>query len=269
MQKETSTEWPIDEGYGVCRLSLATVYQEPRPGAGLVTQLLFGETYRVLEADPSKRYLRIESHQDKSQGWLVTAQHHAIAQEEFDAFNDSDYQLTTSPVSHITFKNQKIYLLPGSHLHVAQNELFDLSQSLQFSGSSRPRSQKADRDELMEIAQLFINTPFLSGGRSFFGLGAGSFVQLVYKIAGYKVPKFLSQLLVFGQKVEASAAQPGDLLIFYNEMQLPEHMGLYLGDEQIIHMKGKVRIDKISFAPKSGQKNISGFPNVHEVRKLI
>ncbi|WP_143962275.1 C40 family peptidase [Litoribacter populi] len=269
MQKETSTEWPIDLGYGVCRLSVATVYQEARPGAGLITQLLFGETYRVLEIDPRKRYLRIECNQNKIQGWLLATQHQSIEPEEFEAFNESDYQLTTSPVSHITFKNQKIYILPGSHLHVAQNELFDLSQSLQFSGSSRPRFQKADREELMEIAKMFVNVPYLSGGRSFFGLGAGSFIQLVYKIAGYKVPKFLSQLMVFGKRIEPSEAQPGDLLIFYNEMQLPEHMGLYIGGERIIHMRGKVRIEQISFMPKSGQKNISGFPNVQEVRLLI
>jgi gamma-D-glutamyl-L-lysine dipeptidyl-peptidase len=276
MQKEISTGWPTEaeigaatRSFGVCRVSVASVYLEPRPGSGLLTQLLFGETYTVLEWAPSNKYVRVESFEDKLQGWLLATQHQQISQEEFLAFNETDYQLTTSVVSQIVFKHEKLFLLPGSHIHVEQHELFDLSQSIQFEGRCRPRSKKASREEVIGIAKSFINAPFLSGGRSYFGLGSGSFIQLTFKIAGYRVPKFLSQMLGFGRKVAIEDARAGDVLIFGNEKQLPEHMGIYMGDNKVIHMRGKVLVEAVDFETKSGRKNISVFPNVLDVRNIM
>jgi gamma-D-glutamyl-L-lysine dipeptidyl-peptidase len=276
MQKEISTGWPTEAetgsttlSYGVCRLSVASIYLEPRPGSGLLTQLLFGETYTVVEWAPGNKYLRVESFEDKIQGWLLATQHQQISQKEFLAFNETDYQLTTSAVSQIVFKHEKLFLLPGSHIHVEQHELFDLSQSIQFEGRCRPRSKKATREEVIEIAKSFINAPFLSGGRSYFGLGSGSLVQLIFKIAGHRAPKFLSQMIGFGKKVSSGDARPGDVLIFGNEKQLPEHMGIYMGDNRVIRMRGKVLVEPVDFDVKASRKNISVFPNVLDVRNIM
>jgi len=200
MQKEISIEWPIDSEYGVCRLSIVNLYQQPRLGTGLITQMLFGETYRVLERSSCLKWIKVVGTDDMGEGWMLALQHQEISFEEFSQFSDIDYQVTSSPTSTINFRGELIYLLPGSNIHVGQNELFDIGESIKFTGECRPHSQRASREEISKIAQSFLNAPAQFGGRSFFGLGAGAFVHLVFKIGGYNFPRFLSQIVERGKK---------------------------------------------------------------------
>ncbi len=190
MQNGNSTKWLTKQKYGICRLSLVSVYQEPRPGSGLMTQLLFGETYEVVEVSPDEKWLKIKFGDDNATGWMQALQHEEISPEDFSYFSEGDYQITTSPVSTLKFREGTIFLLAGSHLQVSAKELFDVKRTIGFEGKVRNHLIKANRGELLDIARSFRNVPFLSGGRSFFGIGSGSFIQLVYKISGYSVPYF-------------------------------------------------------------------------------
>jgi len=269
MLNEISTEWPIDSKYGVCRLSLINLYQEPRLGSGLITQMLFGETYRVLMRSSCFKWLKVVGTDDTGEGWILTLQHQEIGREEFNHFNDNDYQVTSSPTSTILFKGQLIHLLPGSNIHVGQNELFDIGESIKFKGECRPHSLKASRKEISKIALSFLNGPAQFGGRSYFGIGAGAFVHLVFKIGGYNFPRFLSQIVEKGKKIKPDESQPGDILIFANDKQIHDHVGIYLGDGEMIHVNGKVTTNQVNLDGAQADKNISPFWHVHEIRNII
>jgi len=268
MLNENLTEWPIEHNHGICRLSLISVYQEARPGSGLLTQLLFGETYEVVEATPDGKWLKIKP-KDGVSGWIPTAQHEGITEEAFQCYNEEDYQVVISPLSTIKFRDDLLYLLPGSNIHIGSSELFDMNGAMEFKGKSRNFKDKAKRKELVELTQMFINVPFLSGGRGFFGIGSGSFIQLVYKMAGFHVPKFISQFLDAGEQVPYEEIQLGDVVIFGNNKDIPHHAGIYMGDNQVIHVKGKVRVDKVKLDGSKMGKNNSGLHRVLQVRSLI
>ena len=269
MQNEISTEWPIEKEYGVCRLSVVNIYQEPSPTSGLLSQLLFGETYKVIGKSSCCKWVKISVTKESVEGWLVLLQHQEITMEEFFDFNDPDFQITTSPISTIVFKGAVIYLLAGSHLHVSRNELFDIGESIRFVGQCRSNAVKATRDEIVNIAYSFLNVPYQSGGKNFFGIGVGAFIHLVFKIGGYHSPQFLSQILERGEKVSADQARKGDLLIFVNEKQIPDHVGIYLGYGEMIHVNGKVTRNHVNFANSRNEKNISTFWHVHEIRNIM
>jgi gamma-D-glutamyl-L-lysine dipeptidyl-peptidase len=269
MQNEISTEWPNDSEYGVCRLSIINLYQQPRLGTGLITQMLFGETYRVLERSSCLKWLKVVGSDDMGEGWMLLLQHQAISKEEFIQFNDNDYQVTSSPISTIFFKGQLLHLLPGSNIHISQNELFDIGESIKFKGKCRPHALKASRDEICAIALSFLNVPAQFGGRSYFGIGAGAFVHLVFKIGGYNSPRFLSQIVESGNKVFSYNSQPGDILIFANDKQIHDHVGIYLGDGEMIHVNGKVTKNEVNLDGAKTDKNISPYWHVHEIRNII
>jgi len=269
MQNEISTGWPISSEYGVCRLSIINLYQQARLGTGLITQMLFGETYRVLERSSCLKWIKVAGSDDTGEGWMLLLQHQEINFEEFSHFNDNDYQVTSSPTSTILFKGQLIHLLPGSNIHVSQNELFDIGESIKFKGECRPHAQKATREEICRIALSFINVPAQFGGRSYFGIGAGAFVHLVFKIGGYNFPRFLSQIVEKGKLMDPKEAQPGDILIFANDKQIHDHVGIYLGGGEMIHVNGKVTRNEVNLDGARADKNISPFWHVHEIRNVI
>ncbi|MDN3669739.1 NlpC/P60 family protein [Echinicola jeungdonensis] len=269
MRNGNSTEWLTKQKYGICRLSLVSVYQEPRPGSGLITQLLFGETYEVVEVSPDEKWLKIKIGAVNTTGWMQALQHEEISPEDFNFFTGGDNQITTSPVSTLKFREGTIYLLAGSLLQISASELFDTKRFIGFEGRVRNHKEKASRGELIDIARSFRNVPFLSGGRSYFGIGSGSFIQLVFKISGYSVPKFISQLVDAGRPVSAEKAYPGDLVIFGNEKDIPHHAGIYLGDNRVIHVSGKVKEDLIKLNGDAIGKPNSPTHRVLDIRCLI
>jgi len=269
MQKGISTEWPTNAEYGVCRLSIINIFQEPRFGAGLITQLLFGETYRILERSSCLKWLKVVGDNDTGEGWMLALQHQEISYPEFIHFIENEYQITTSPISTIQYKGELLYLLPGSNIHVSKNELFDIAESIQFKGECRSHSLRASREEICQTALSFINVPAQFGGRSFFGIGAGAFVHLVFKIGGYNFPRFLSQIVEKGEKISSENSQPGDILIFANDKQIHDHVGIYLGNGEMIHVNGKVTKNQVNLEGANADKNLSPYWHVHEIRNII
>ncbi|AWW31521.1 cell wall hydrolase [Echinicola strongylocentroti] len=269
MQNENLTEWPIEHQYGVCRMSLVSVYLAPGPGAGLLTQLLFGETYEVLGITSDEKWLKINTAKGVTSGWMLRAQHHSISEDDFYYYNHEDYQVVISPISTVKYKGELIHILAGSHVHIGSSELFDMGGVMEFTGASRHVKEKASRDELVSLAKLFIHVPFLSGGRGFFGIGAGSFIQLAYKMAGYKAPRYISKLVETGKNVEPRKIQLGDIVIFGNNKDIPHHAGIYVGESQVIHVWGLVRIDNIKLDGSIMVRNNSPLYRVLDIRSLL
>ena len=69
---------------------------------------------------------------------------------------------------------------------------------------------------------------------------------MVFRIAGYSIPRDSSLQASCGKQVESfDLAKAGDLIIFANESNQIDHVGILLEDNKIIHASGKVRIDKL------------------------
>ncbi|MEX0881986.1 MAG: NlpC/P60 family protein, partial [Cyclobacteriaceae bacterium] len=242
MQKETSSEWLSENRFGICRLSLLTIYREPVIGSGMTSQLLFGETYEVSRSSKNGLWLFIEGQNQSGTGWIGVDQHHEVSSDEYDHFQQAPIQVTTSILSKVKWDNELLYLLPGSQIHADENEIFSWNESFTFEGSTRPFGIKADRKELVKLAGIFLHAPYLSGGRSFFGLYGGSWLNLVFKISGYTVPNYLASILDFGKNRPLGNIQEGDVIVFGNPHNIPHHLALYIGNGKMMEVKGKVLI---------------------------
>ncbi|MBD3626654.1 NlpC/P60 family protein [Cyclobacterium sp.] len=263
MQNGTSNEWLSDRAYGICRLSLLSIYREPVVGSGLTSQLLFGELYQVLRKTKDGQWLFVEGEAQAGSGWILASQHHDLTEGSYTFFMQSPLHITTATLSRVIWEKSIVYLLPGSQLHAGNQEIFDWEASFSFEGSSRPFSKKAGRDELVETAKGFLNAPYLSGGRSIFGLYEGSWLHLIFKICGYIVPNYLSQLLTAGREVGLSGIQAGDVVIFSNEHRIPSRAGLYIGQGQMLGIHGKVK-----FSPFDPEKWITAENKSKQVQVL-
>ncbi len=232
--------------FGVCRLSLIPVRAEGNDKAELTTQLLFGEHYEVLSISKDKKWLRIKMHFDQYEGWIDGKQHHSIAKDHFDYINRADFKISTDITTSILYNKTPLPILMGSIIPISGSELFKMEEQFAFNGESKSLGQKRDAEFVKLTAKKYLNAPYQWGGKSPFGIDCSGFVQMVFKINGYRLSRDTAQQVKQGKAVDIKDIQAGDLVFFKNKEDKIIHVGLFLGEDKIIHASGKVRIDHLN-----------------------
>ena len=78
------------------------------------------------------------------------------------------------------------------------------------------------------------------------GIDCSGLTQVVYKVCGIQLPRDASQQALIGKVVESlDDAIENDLCFFANDKGCVIHVGIYMGDNCIIHASGQVRIDRL------------------------
>ena len=89
----------------------------------------------------------------------------------------------------------------------------------------------------------FIGNPYVFGGTSLTnGTDCSGFTQSVYAHFGIRIPRDSTSQRFYGTGVDYSQAQPGDLICYAG------HVGLYIGNGQIVHASSERTGIKISNA---------------------
>ena len=227
------------------RLSLVPMRGEPSDAAEMTSQLLFGEHYHVLEVSDDDGWLRIQNAFDAYEGWIDKKQHHAISEAYFNQIDESEYKICTDLIEKILFNQQLSYVTCGAILPLLNNPIFKDEENVAFNGSSKSLHQKFEAPALVALAKSYLNAPYLWGGRSPFGVDCSGFTQVIFRVAGYRLPRDSSQQILKGTEVSLEDSQAGDLAFFTNKEGKMNHVGLILDNEEIVHASGKVRIDRL------------------------
>ncbi len=230
--------------FGICSLSVVPCRKEPSSTSEMVTQLLFGETYSIVE--DREDWIQITTTYDNYPCWINAKQHTAISDKDFKSLNNSVLnseliQVISQPETNLMFP-----LTIGATLPDFKNGTLKIAETtFNFEGQTCDSTKKRTLKELKETAYLFLNAPYLWGGRSPFGIDCSGFTQLVYKLNGFKLPRDAKQQVELGSPLSfVEEAEAGDLAFFDNEEGNIVHVGMILENQQIIHASGSVRIDK-------------------------
>lgn len=90
------------------------------------------------------------------------------------------------------------------------------------------------RTEIVQIASECIGNPYVWGGESLtYGADCSGFVQTLYSMFGYKIPRVADAQSQYGTQIPVSDAAPGDL-IFFAANGYVYHVALYAGDGMTI-----------------------------------
>lgn len=224
--------------YGICPLSLVSMRTSPDDCAPMLSQLLYGEHFKILEQ--RKTWSRIRSAFDKSEGWIPNAQLLEIPGDAYDAIQGRPTRTYSADlVSYVeTPSNTLMPILLGSSMDHG-----DILPD-NFEGSLVTATGKKDR--LIETALHFLNAPYMAGGKSPFGIDGPGLSQMVYKLNGTMLYRGAAEQATQGIPLSfIEESEPGDLAFFDNSDGIIDHVGLIMENNYVIHVNGMVRIDRI------------------------
>lgn len=229
--------------YGISELSVIPVRKEPNDRSEMTTQILFGETFQIIEEEGGWSKVKLDF--DNYEGWIDSKSESEISEELFDQINSNPNIVTQNLFNVIIDDNSERIILPvGATLpnYNGNSETFAINKN-QYKVSDNFFLDKLD---VVSLSKQFLNTPYLWGGKNPLGIDCSGFVQVVFKVLGIKLSRDASQQVETGEAINfMSEVKAGDLAFFDNEEGKIVHVGIVLNQNEIIHASGKVRIDKL------------------------
>ena len=246
--------------FAIITLSVVPVRAEPADSAEQVTQILFGESIEVLEKLP--KWWKIQCLWDEYVGWIDPKQCTVIEANELL----NPHELTIDRISMLTAGVGLQPISIGSNLPSFEENNFTINQQ-QYSFTGQTNSTKYfNQSNISTLAKLFLFTPYQWGGRSIFGIDCSGFTQVVYKVIGFAIPRDAKDQALHGETINfVDELTAGDLVFFDNEEGKIIHVGIALGDGQIIHASGQVRIDQLDH---QGIFNLETQAYTHKLRLM-
>lgn len=228
--------------FAICNLAVIPLRAESSDRSEIVSQILFGEHFEILEKN--NQWYRVKLHYDNYEGWIDSKQCQIISERNYHDLSNEAIILNADLVEFVTNPKSSLLAIPlGASLSFLSHN--DINKDgYEFEGLKavgiKPKSN------IIQSAFMYLNAPYLWGGKTPFGIDCSGFTQMVYKLCGYKLLRDASQQATQGDALSfIEESEPGDLAFFDNEEGKIIHVGIIMENNYIIHASGKVRIDRL------------------------
>ncbi len=231
----------MEKKYGICLQQFIPVRAENSERAEMITQIIFGELFRIIEKDSISNFLFIKLEDDGYEGWADSKTIQYLDESEYNKLKNLPEKVVRERKFRVVDKNKdELWLSAGSILRIEPgNNIFGT-----LSMYSPDLAAFTPRQIMEQSAFQWINVSYLWGGKCTSGTDCSGLTQNIYRQAGLKIPRDSSQQSAIGKNINfVFEVQPGDLAFFDNEEGVITHVGMILSGNRIIHASGKVRID--------------------------
>jgi hypothetical protein len=221
---------------------VAPLRKEAAHRSEMVSELLLGECVEVTEV--AKDFFKVKCLYEGYEGWCQKSQ---LTEVDEHFYNNNHQLLTAEPITIASCNGKNMFLPAGCFIGCFHEDVLTIGNTkISFPEIPYHFNNSDSEIDIYEIMHPYINTSYLWGGKSIFGIDCSGFTQQVFKMLDLKLPRDAYQQAEMGNAVGfLQEAQIGDLAFFDNEEGRITHVGIILNDENIIHSSGKVRVDKI------------------------
>jgi hypothetical protein len=239
----------------ICRVPVSPMRAASTHRSEMVSQLLFGELVDILEL--TDEWTRIRSVADGYEGWCQPA--HFIQLEQ--SLSQTTPAYASDWINPVMVDEEIMWVPFGSRIDLIMQPQFKLEF---FFRGNEIQPAPVSSSVILEYARKYLNTAYLWGGRSVFGVDCSGLSQQSFRMAGISLPRDAYQQ---AEKAEAvgslEVAQAGDLAFFDNAEGKITHVGILINNQSIIHSSGMVRIEPID---SSGIINADTGKRTHTLR---
>ena len=222
-------------------VAVCPLRKEPDHRSEMTSQLLLGEFAEIM--DEQKEFYKVKCLYDGYEGWCQRVQL---------TFTDAVIATTkfiAEPISIIYINNLPNRVSFATPVFDAEMAFNNFTINYQAVATITATELAFTQENITSLSSIFLNTPYLWGGRTVFGIDCSGFAQQVYKLFNKKLPRDARQQAEKGEALGfLEEAVCGDLAFFDNELGFITHVGIMLNNHQIIHASGRVRIDSIDSA---------------------
>lgn len=225
--------------YAVCIVPLAPLRTLHDHRSEMSSQVIFGELVKIITVT-EEGWAQVECCNDGYIGCCRLNQFMLI-----DKKYDHKKQYAGAWVQPIDVNGQQLMIPLGADLSILNTDLSgcSISYDAEIIDASK---QSFNEDNIKKFSEPYLNTAYLWGGRSVFGIDCSGFAQAVFKMMNIALPRDANQQVNEGEGVGfLPEAKCGDLAFFDDEDGKIIHVGILLNAQQVIHASGNVRIDNI------------------------
>ncbi len=199
------------------------VRAEPSTDAQAWTAVTSGQRYNVL---------------NQMDGWV---------QLELDAGDDED-------------EEQGAYVSTRDHNVTVQ---YALQQAVEYYPAvEAANAAMAFRNKIVNFACQFVGNRYVWGGTSLTkGCDCSGFTQSVLKNFGISIPRVSRDQAKVGTKVTSDTMRPGDLIFYANKKGTINHVGMYIGNGQVVNAastRSGIRIYRWNYRTPVAIRNVIG-----------
>lgn len=250
----------METRYAVCCVPVSPLRKDPSHITEMVSQQLFGECCIVTDSYPDN-WIKVSCKYDGYEGWCQLSH---VADIDKDQYELPDNDLTADWVNEVDYNGHHMFVPLGSTLTALKNgHTFWRRSTVKYSGKVwDPTEVKITPKLIKQLSYKFLNSPYLWGGKSVFGIDCSGFTQMVFKLINIPLPRDSYMQVELGDTVMLKQAKCGDLAFFHNAEGRIVHVGILLSDNEIIHSSGKVRLDKMT---KEGIVNVETKQRTHDL----
>ncbi len=154
----------------------------------------------------------------------------------------------------------------GAYVSTRDNNV-SVTYALQEAVEYKPAVEAANaaaafRNQIVNYACQFVGNRYVWGGTSLTnGCDCSGFTQSVLKHFGISIPRVSRDQARTGVKVDSSSMRPGDLIFYANRRGTVNHVGMYIGNGQVVNAastRSGIRIYRWNYRTPVAIRNVIG-----------
>ena len=122
----------------------------------------------------------------------------------------------------------------------------DLAENKNSENITTELVEVKEEPSLINVARDYLGVPYRFGGSTLRGIDCSAFVQKVFRYFSIDLPRTAREQFKAGVKISKRELRIGDLIFFKTYARYPSHVGIYIGEGQMIHASSRSKKVTIS-----------------------